>query len=946
MKKILYIVLLTSIMASCDSQKKAVEKKIKEVEKVVKEEVKSPEIPIDPSVKIGKLSNGITYYIKNNGKPADKVELRLAINAGSILEDNDQLGVAHFMEHMNFNGTKNFKKNELINYLQSIGVKFGADLNAYTGFDQTVYILPIPSDDEAKLDKGFQIIRDWAGNALLEEKDIDEERGVVLEEYRSRRGADSRMMEKYLPKMMFGSKYADRLPIGTEESIKNFSYESIRRFQKDWYRPDLMAVIAVGDVDVAQLENKIKKYFSDVPVSKNPRERKSFSIKNHKETFVAIEADKETPFARVQLMYKDREDATPTKTVLDYRNSIVQSLFTQMINNRLDELRNAENPPFVFGFSYHGGTYARNREAYQSQATTSADGQLKGLNALLEESERVKRFGFKKGELDRAKKNVMARLEKSYKNRDKNESGRIVGAYVSNFLDERPIPGVAWRFDMNKKILPSITLEEVNNVIQDYIYDDNRVIIITGPKKVVTEAQVLNALEAVKTKELKPYEDKEVAASLITNEPSMGKITGFSENKELSTKTFTLENGAKVTYKKTDFKNDEILFTAYSYGGTSLYTDEELKATSFANGALTDAGINGYTISDMSKMMSGKIANARPYIGGISEGFNGSASPKDLEILFQQVHLYFTALNKDEKAFKSSINKNKSFLGNLLASPNFFFQKEMSDFMNADNPRYTGFPSVEKYDAADYDLAYKKYKERFADAGDFNFYFVGNIDERKLARLAMKYIASLPGKNSNENYKVSDFRPIKGSHTKVVNKGKDPKSNVRIIYQGETEYDKKEALAFKSLGEIIGIKLTEKLREQEGGVYSSRTRGNISKMPYGRYNFSISFPCAPENVEKLKNIAVKEIENVVKNGPTDEDLSKTKKAQILDHKESVKRNRYWLNLIKNIDYMKNDASDTMNFEERVNALTKADIQKVAKKYLTDGYILGILNPEK
>lgn len=903
-------------------------------------------IPIEASVKIGKLSNGLTYYIKNNGKPANKVELRLAINAGSILEDEDQLGVAHFMEHMNFNGTKNFKKNELIDYLQSIGVKFGADLNAYTGFDQTVYILPIPSDDETKLDKGFQIIRDWAGSALLEDKDIDDERGVVLEEYRSRRGADSRMMEKYLPKLMYGSKYADRLPIGTEESIKNFSYESIRRFQKDWYRPDLMAVIAVGDVDVAQLENKIQKYFSDLPTQENPRERPSFSIKNHEETFISIEADKESPFSRVQLMYKDYEDAKPTETVVAFRKSIIESLFSQMLNNRLDELRNGENPPFIFGFSYHGGTYARNREAYQSVANTSADGQLKGLEALLEESERVKRYGFTSGELERAKKNVLSRLEKSYNDRDKNESGRIISAYINHFLDKSPIPGIVWTFEMNKKLLPTINLEEVNKVIQNFIHDDNRVIIITGPKKVVTDQQVLDALNNVKTKELKPYEDKEVAASLITDLPTMGKIVSAFKNDELGTKTFVLENGAKITYKKTDFKNDEILFTAFSFGGTSLYSDDELKATSFANGALTDAGVNGYTISDMRKMMSGKIANVRPYISGLSEGFNGSASPKNLEELFQLVHLYFTALNKDDKAFKSSINKNKSFLGNLLASPNFYFQKEMSDFMNQGNSRYTGFPSEEKYDAADYDLAYDKYKERFADAGDFNFYFVGNIDERKLAEYAMKYIASLPGKNANETYKVSTFRPLKGSHTKIVEKGKDPKSNVRITYQGETTFDKKEALAFKSLSDIVGIKLTEKLREEEGGVYSSRTSGTISKIPYGRYSFTISFPCAPENVDKLKDIAISEINAIVKNGPSEEDLMKTKKAQILDHKESVKRNRYWLNLIKNIDYLKNDVADASNFEEKVNALTKEDIQLVAKKYLTKGYILGILNPEK
>ena len=314
--------------------------------------------------------------------------------------------------------------------------------------------------------------------------------------------------------------------------------------------------------------------------------------------------------------------------------------------------------------------------------------------------------------------------------------------------------------------------------------------------------------------------------------------------------------------------------------------------------------------------------------------------------MFQLVHLYFTSLNKDEKAFRSFTNKQKSFLGNLLASPSFFFQKEMGDFMNAKNPRYSGFPSPEKYDTADYNLAHKKYLERFADAGDFNFYFVGNVNERKLAEFAMKYIGSLPGKNSKETYKVSSFRPLKGFHTKTVTKGKDPKSNVRIQYLGETTYNKKEALAFKSLGEIVSIKLIEKLREQEAGVYSSGTRGSIRKFPYGSYNFSISFPCAPENVEKLKNISLAQIADIVKNGPTKEDLMKTKKAQIIEYNENLKKNRFWLNLIKNVDYQKNKSSDVSSFESQLNALTVKDIQNVAKKYLTKGYILGVLNPEK
>ncbi|WP_299837271.1 pitrilysin family protein [uncultured Tenacibaculum sp.] len=906
----------------------------------------STKIPNDPSVKTGKLSNGLTYFVKQNAKPANKVELRLAIKAGSVLEDEDQLGLAHFMEHMNFNGTKDFKRNELIDYLQSIGVKFGAHLNAYTGFDQTVYILPIPSDDKEKLDKGFQIIENWAHGALLEGKDIDEERGVVLEEYRSRSDANSRMLEKYIDKIAYGSKYAKRLPIGTKENIQNFKHESIRRFFKDWYRPDLMAVIAVGDADVAVLEQKVKDFFSKIPARKNPRKKESYTLENHKETFIAIEADKEAPFANVEIMYKDRKDREPISTTDGYRKSLINNLFDQMINNRFEELVNSENPPFTYGFSYYGGTLAKKRGAFQSQAGTSADGQLKGLEALLTENERVKRFGFQKGEFERAKKNIVSRIEKSFKDRDKRESSRIAGSLVGGFLDGRPVASVEWSYENTLKLLPNIQLSEVNDLIKNYLHDDNRVVVITGPKKVVTEAQVLKALNDVKTKDLKPYEDKAVASSLITKAPKAGTVVQSTTNDKLGTKTLVLSNGAKVTYKKTDFKNDEILFSAFSYGGTSLYSNEEFKATAFANDGLTEAGINGFNLNDMGKMMSGKIARVRPYIGSISEGFSGSASPKYLEELLQQVHLYFTALNKDDKAFKSFVNKQKSFLGNLLASPRFYFQKEMGDFMNEGNARYSGFPSPEKYETADYNLAYKKYRERFSDASDFNFYFVGNVDENKLVELVSKYIASLPSTNSKETYKVHDFRPKTGSHEKILAKGKAPKSTVSIRYQGEADYNDKDALTFDFIGEVLSIKLIEKLREKESGVYSAGARSGMSKLPYGRYSLSIGFPCAPENVQKLKDISVAEVESLIKNGPTQEDLDKAKKGMINDRKDEMKKNRFWLNAIRGIDYAKGNPDNIFTFEERVNAVTTKDIQKLAKKYLSNGYILGILNPEK
>ncbi|NER12131.1 insulinase family protein [Leptobacterium flavescens] len=906
-------------------------------------------LPVDPNVKIGKLSNGLTYYIRNNGKPEDKVELRLAVNVGSILEDDDQRGLAHFMEHMNFNGTKNFKKNELVDYLQSIGVEFGADLNAYTSFDQTVYILPIPSDDPEKLEKGFQILEDWASGALLTEKDIDEERGVVLEEYRLSLGADTRMLQKYLPIIANNSKYAERLPIGTKESLENFSYESLRRFYKDWYRPDLMAVVAVGDLDVETLEKKIKDHFGGIKASKNPRKRESFTIPNHEETYIAIESDKEAPFTRVQVQYTDKGKKGKTETVQDFRANLVENLFTQMINNRLSELRNKPNPPFVFGFSFHGGTLARDKEAYQSSATTSETGQLAGLRALLEENERVKRYGFQESEFKRAKKNYLASLERAYKDRDKQESNRIVGSYINNYLNGSPITGIEWTYNFAQAELPNIKLEEVNALIKDFLHDDNRTVILTGPEKdglkKVTKDEVSALLKEVQTADIKPYEDGNTRTQLMTSLPSKGNITSRETNDKLGITTLTLSNGAKVVYKKTDFKNDQILFEAYSLGGTSLYSDQVLKEAALANGGLAEAGVDGLSVNDLRKVLSGKIVNVRPFITSLTEGFRGSSTPKDLESLFQLVHLYFTKLNKDKDAYTSYVSKQKGFLANLKSNPQFYFSIERGKFLNEGNPRFLGFPTDEAYDKANYDLAYEKYKERFANAGDFNFYFVGNIDEAKIAELAETYLASLPSNGTKENFKVYDFRPKSGSHEFTVKKGKDPKSQVSIAYSGETTYDRKEARLLSALGKILTIKLVEKLREEESGVYGVGARGSIGKLPYSSFNFTISFPCGPENVEKLTAAALAEVQKIVDNGPEEADVTKVKESLLLERKEQMKQNRFWLATLKNADYLGNNLNDLSKFESNVEALNAKDIQAVAKKYLTKGYIKSVLFPE-
>ncbi|MEH6538056.1 MAG: insulinase family protein [Psychroserpens sp.] len=912
----------------------------------------SEEIPKNPNVKTGVLSNGLTYYIQNNGKPEDKVELRLAIKAGSILETEDQKGLAHFMEHMNFNGTTNFKKNELVDYLQGIGVEFGADLNAYTGFDQTVYILPIPSDDPEKLDKGFQILQDWAGGALLTDQDIDDERGVVIEEYRTRLGASTRMQSKYLDKIAYNSKYADRLPIGTKENLENFKYESIRNFQRDWYRPNLMAVIAVGDLDVETLEKKIKENFSGLKNPESPKPREEFGSENHDGTFVAIEWDEEATGSQVHIYYKDKGKSKKTRTVKDYRDNMVEGLFTGMINNRLREYSNKPNPPFIYGFSYHGGIIG-NKDAYQSVAQTNETGQLDALKTLLEENERVKRFGFNASELERAKKDYFARIERAFKDKDKQESNRMVNGYIQNFLQESPMPGIEWSYNYIESQLPTIKIEEVNGLIRDFLHDDNRLVVLTGPKKEgltkVTEKEVIDLLDSVKNSDIDGYEDEAVRSELMASKPNKGSIASVDVNnkgKLNETTTITLSNGAKITYKKTDFKNDQILFEAFSYGGTSLYSDGDLKETASANGGLFEAGIDGLKKNDMTKVMSGKIANVRPYIRGLEEGMRGSATPKDLETMFQMIHLYFTKLDKDPEAFQSYISKQKAFLGNILSNPNVSFSIALGEFLNEGNPRYTGFPDSEALDKANYDLAYDKYKERFANAGDFNFYFVGNIDANQLADYAETYIASLPGNSTREMYKVSDFRPKSGALEFTYNKGTEPKSQVNLIYRGETTYDVKEARAMSALGEILSIKLIEKLREEEGGVYGAGARGSISKLPYSQFNFSISFPCAPENAEKLAAASIAELQKIIDNGPEATDLDKVKKALLLTRKEQLEQNRFWLSAIKNADYNKSDLDNVINYEANVNALTTQDIHNVAKKYLQDGYLKAILLPEE
>jgi len=907
-------------------------------------------IPFDSNVKTGKLKNGLTYFIRKNAKPENKVDLRLVINAGSILEEDDQQGLAHFMEHMCFNGTKRFPKNKLVDYLQSIGVKFGQHLNAYTSFDETVYFLPIPSDDPAKLENGFNIIEDWAFNAVLTPEEIDKERGVVLEEYRLGLGADKRMMDRYMPKMMYKSHYAERLPIGKKEILENFKYEKVINFYKDWYRPNLMSVIVVGDIDIAEMEKKIQDHFGKYQNPKKEKPRKIYDVPNHKETFVSIESDKEASSTDIQIVYKDYGTPKKTVTVNDYRDDLVEGIFSTLLNNRLEELTNSPTPPFTYGYSYHGGTWARTKEAYQSFAMVEEGKELSALKVLVTENERAKKFGFTQTELDRAKSDILARYEKSYNDRDKTNSANFVGEYQAYFLEGSPTPGIAWEFETVKKMLPGVELKDVNGFVKDYVKEDNLFVLITGPEKEgakkITEQEVLATLK-VNDADIKPYEDTVIAASLLRNEVKPGSILKKENNSKIGTTTLFLSNGAKVTYKKTDFKNDEIIMEGISFGGTNLYSNEDVKKTQFAAGALTEAGFSGLKVNDINKYMAGKIASVNPYISNTTEGFRGSTTPKDLEYMFQMTHAYFTDLNQDKEAYEGFKQKQSAFYKNLSSQPNVYFQQEFYSYLMKENPRFNGiFPDEKSWENTDYALAYKKYKERFANAGDFEFYFVGNIDDKKIEDFSAKYLASLPSNDQKDKPVDLGYRMLKGDLKKVVNKGTDPKSNVTIMYYGDAVYTPKEALAMDALGEVLTIKLVEELRENESGVYGVSARGSMNKIPNGSYNFNISFPCGPENADKLTTSALRELQKIIDNGPQASDIAKYKEAELLEYKKNIKENRYWLTNFSRSYINGTSPEDILKSEEKINAITAKDIQDVAKKYLTKDKVIGMLMPEK
>ena len=907
-------------------------------------------MPVDPKVKIGRLANGLTYYIRQNKKPEQRVELRLVVNTGSVLEDEDQQGLAHFMEHMNFNGTKRFPKNELVSYLQSIGVEFGADLNAYTSFDETVYMLPVPTDKPGLVDKGLQILEDWAHNALLDSLEIEKERGVVIEEWRLSRGADERMMKQTLPVQYQGSKYAERLPIGKIESLRNFSHAALKRFYTDWYRPDLQAIIIVGDIDVNDMEQKVKETFGDIPAATAPRKRETFPVPDHTEVLTVVAKDKETAFPSVEVLFK--KDPLPETTIGDYVRYMNEMLFTGMLNNRFREVTLKPNPPFVGAGTYYGESYARTKDAYQLFANTSDTGMARSLYALMEENRRVLLYGFTPSEFELQKKQIQSFYDRIFNEREKEESYKYADEYAGNFLVNEPIPGIEWEYDFVKQHLSSVTLQDVNNLAAQWITKNNMVVTLNAPEKegvkIPSAAEVNSVLSAVEIAAIEPYKEKILATSLIDpGKLKPGKIISSKTDEELGTTIIKLANGATVVLKPTNFKNDEILFRAFSKGGHSLVKDADYYSAINAANIVVQSGVGNFSAIDLGNMLKGKNTSLTPTIGTYSEGMSGNTIPKETETLLQLIHLYFTAPKKDAAAFESFKTRQKQLYANIAANPQIYFSGEFQKIMTQNHPRAGALPKPTDFDKINLDRSIQIYKERFSNAGDFTFLFTGSFVEDSIKPLLEEYIGSLPAITKKETYRDLGIRPPKGKVDKVITKGEDPKSLVNLVFTVPAVYNNNEAYALLSLGELMNIKLVEQLREEKGGVYGVSAYGGMNRIPYSSSTFNISFPCAPENADTLTAAAIDELRKIIKTGVSAEDLEKIKEQQKRKLEVDIKQNIFWSNNLFDAYFYGTKPSDILNKQKMIDNLSSKIIQDAAKKYINlNSYIRATLKPAK
>lgn len=902
-------------------------------------------LPVDPAVRLGRLDNGLTYYIRENHKPENRAQLRLVVNAGSVLEEDDQRGVAHFLEHMAFNGTRHFAKQALVNFLESIGMRFGADLNAYTSFDETVYFLEIPLDREEIVDQAFLILADWAHELTLDPAEIEAERGVVLEEWRSGLDASWRVLNRQVPVLFRGSRYAERLPIGQTNIIATAPREVFLRFYRQWYRPDLMALILVGDFEAEAMERRVRETFGPIPQRPDAPERPLFPVPDHQETLFSIVTDPELPGTSIAIAYKHPHQEERTQA--DYRRSLVESLYLTMLNARLEEKTRWPDPPYLFA-AMDKMPLVRTKDLFLQQAAVKEEAWAEGLKAMLMEAHRVQRDGFTASELDRARANLLRSYERAYAERDKRESGSYAAEYTRHFLTGEPIPGIEEELRLAREFLPAITLEEVNHAASRWITLTNRVILYSAPEKpglaVPREQDILAVLQEAARAELQPYRDELAERPLLDPIPEPRPVVRTNGIPDLGLIQWELANGVRVWAKPTDFKNDEVLVTAFSPGGLSLVDDEDLVAGQTAAMLVGQSGLGDYDLTQLRKKLAGRIAAVGAFLNETSEGLSGSASPRDLETLFQLIHLTFTRPRADQRVFSAIQTNLREQVRNRLNDPAEVFADELERVLYGGHPRHRLLDEawIRRMDP---ERSLAIFRDRFANAGDFHFLFVGRFDPPQLQRLAERYLATLPAFDRPEGPVFRGDDPVRGRVSLRVFKGLENRSEVRLLFTGDTRWEDAWRLPLQMAVEVLRIRLRETLREEEGGVYGVGVSGHLQRWPKGAYACRVAFTCDPGRADQLISLVLEEIRRLQQKGPRAEDLAKVRQIALRSFERGQKENPFWLGNLEFRVRHDLDPRDILSYPDRVRTLTGRKVAEAARRYFAmDNLLIARLEP--
>jgi zinc protease len=904
-------------------------------------------LPVDAAVRTGQLANGLKFFIRRNARPAQRVSLRLAVNAGSLQEEADQRGLAHFLEHMAFNGTRNFKPGELITFLESIGARFGPHVNASTSFDETIYMLDVPTDRDGYVDKGLLALHDFAAGILLLPEEVDKERGVVLEEWRGRLGASSRLTDAQLPVLLQGSRYAERLPIGTPEVIKGAPRERLAAFYETWYRPDQMAVIVVGDLDPADAEKLVRAHFESIPRRTTSIPAVDRRIPPHAETLYSMATDPEAQGWTATLSFKSA--ATEQRTVGDYRTALVRQLISEMINPRLSEIARRPNAPFI-GAEASIDTFGRTLQLFEIGAAVPENGLAAGLEAVMLEARRVQQFGFSAAELDRARRALLAFYERAYNERATSESRSYASEYVRHFLEGEAIPGIELEYRIASTYLPTVTVEEVSKMAHGLVTDENRVVLAVAPEKKDAPAPTVDSLKAAvmraSTATVEPWADATAGRALVENPPAGGKVTASRTLADLGVTVLTLSNGVEVWMKPTDFKNDQVLFSAYALGGTSLAPESDFHGAEMATSLVGVGGMGGFSPVDLNRMLAGKIAQASPRIGTYTQEIGGSATPRDVETALQLNYLAFTAPNLTAESLDLLKRRLGAMLENQAQSPRAVFGERVS-LVNSSNHYSAKMITPADVPGLNLDAMQRFYRARFANAADYTYFFVGAFQVPELTPLMERWIGGLPSTGK----KTAAFRDMgvrfpNAVVREEVKKGKEPASQTVISFFADAGKDEFEMHRVRAAGNVLSIRLREILREELGGTYGVSV-GYENSLPLPGYGaIVIQFGSAPENVEKLTKAVFAEVDRLKAQGPTADDVNKVKEMEKRDLETNARQNQYWVGSLQTVHMYGWDPTGILRRPQRTDSLTPEILHGIFKKYFQmERYTVVTLKPE-